>query len=69
MGFEVAGEGLERGLDAGLVAPRTGRAEAHFLPDPSLLVQLAGTRVDWSGVIFDPQGSTALAPAGFDVLP
>jgi hypothetical protein len=48
---------------------RTGRAEAHFLPDPSLLVQLAGTRVDWSGVVFDPQGSTALAPAGFDVLP
>jgi hypothetical protein len=48
---------------------RTGRAEAHFVPDPSLLVQLAGTHVDWSGVIFDPLGSTALAPAGFDVLP
>lgn len=48
---------------------RTGRAQAHFVPDPSLLVPLAGTHVDWSGVIFHPLGSTALPPAGFDVLP
>jgi hypothetical protein len=48
---------------------RSGRAEARFVPDPTLLAQLAGTHVDWSAILFDPLASTALAPVGFDVLP
>jgi hypothetical protein len=48
---------------------RIGRAEARFTPDPALLASLAGTRVEWAAIVFDPLGSTALAPAGFDVLP
>jgi hypothetical protein len=48
---------------------RNGRAEAHFVPDPGLLAQLAGAHVDWSGVLFAPLASVALPPVGFDVLP
>lgn len=48
---------------------RVGRAEARFTPHPNMLTQLVGSRIEWSAVVFEPLGSIALAPAGFDVLP
>jgi hypothetical protein len=48
---------------------RHGRAAARFVPSPALLAPLAGTHVDWSALVFDPLGSLALRPVGFDVLP
>lgn len=47
----------------------TGHAQAWFTPPPELLPFLAGTRVEWSGVVFTPTGRVALPLAGFDVLP
>lgn len=47
----------------------SGHAEAWFTPPPELLPFLAGTRIEWSGVVFTPTGRVALPLAGFDVLP
>ena len=47
----------------------SGRAVAWFTPDPSTLRHLAGTRIEWSGVVFGPNGRAVLPPAGFDILP
>ena len=47
----------------------TGHAEAWFTPPPELLPFLAGTRIEWSGIVFTPTGRIALPLAGFDVLP
>lgn len=47
----------------------SGRAMAWFSPDPSTLRYLAGSRIEWSGLVFGPGGRTVLPPVGFDVLP
>ncbi len=48
---------------------RSGRAEAAFLPDSALALNLVGAHLDWAGVIFDPLGTQILGPVGFDVVP
>lgn len=48
---------------------RNGRGEARFIADPALLASFAGTRFDWSALVFDPFQSFATAPAGFDLVP
>ena len=47
----------------------SGRAMAWFSPDPSTLRYLAGSRIEWSGLVFGPGGRSVLPPVGFDVLP
>ncbi|MFM7295913.1 MAG: DUF1028 domain-containing protein [Planctomycetota bacterium] len=47
----------------------SGRAMAWFEPDPMMMRHLAGTRIEWSGIVFGPNGRAVLPPVGFDVLP
>ena len=47
----------------------SGRATAWFSPDPSNLRYLAGSRIEWSGLVIGSGGRSVLPPVGFDVLP
>jgi hypothetical protein len=46
-----------------------GRAEAAFVPAPGDLTPWIGNRIEWSALLSGPNGYTATATAGFDVVP
>jgi hypothetical protein len=47
----------------------SGRAEAWFRLDPHVMSLLAGTSIDWSGVLFTPGGRSALPPVRLNLVP
>jgi hypothetical protein len=47
----------------------SGRSEAWFRLDPHVMSLLAGTSIDWSGVLFTPSGRSALPPVRLNLVP